>query len=1215
MFSSVTLDCWGKIEMLDPLKGDKLERVLKSPLVSYAFLLAFVIFQASFAFAQESQVDSDFKFGIELYKNKMYDLAEEQFTRYLQLYPTSSSAGQARYYLALTEIELKKYPNAASNFQTFAVQYPNDPLAPDAWMRAGESYSLAHEYANAGFAFERLRVFYPKDQRAPEALIKAAKYFKLAGDTSRAEQSLTTLVQDYSSSPLYFVATYDLGNLYLETGKTANAEAEFKSLLTSDSDSIRVMGLLSLGKLYRSRGDLTSASKFFNQAADLGVEPESTEALLESISIDIEAGSYDLALSRLSQLSEVQLTGRLKSILNYEKAYCYLAKGDFDSYRKVVPSISNLTDDQKRKLAQLLDENNEFRMVQEILSSFQSKRMTVPDLILYAKAAFMTGNFNMADSLLVDAVEKARSSGNEGIAPYDVPGLVDRLLEIDANNVTNNHRLAENFDKFGSLLLPERVDSYLFYKAIVDEARGEFDLALSSLDSLKETYPESDYAFDADSIRDYVKYFKMINYNHAVVDLSNLILEKEVSMPTTSSTLLRLGEIYYDDLKDYNKSIEVFSKLAQVSRGDTSRFAEFMVARCNERLSHVDKARISDAISIYQKLSAPAESDTIAESALFRLARLYYDRGDTASARSVVVDFLNRFAKSVKSPDAYLLLARILYESKSSYEALSQVLLAGNSFEARLLQAKILLSLDSAATAKKVLLPLLSENVSRKISVSANITYARTLVSSGGDPSKVYQRLLNDVPPFGLVPSEMRDMEAEEYGDYLFTAGKFDSAYSIYSRIASSSLWGSPSSTLLEKMANCKLKSGDVNIAKVIFQKIISTTGDPSTLTDAYTQLGAIYKKLGDDRLSASFYLKAGESDPVAMIKAADTYFNSANYKDARQVYSQILSQSVPDSLKEYASAQLIRIDYLSSNIKSADAEVVQFKKNYPKANQTYLARFLVDKSKYLISQKKYDEARKLLEKVGDDYEETNVYPASLLQLARIDVETGNLDKAQKELEDILNKFPNSTSAIEAHLELGNIYYAQEKYQNAIDNYRVIYLDTTSSEDIRRSAMDRLISSYESLGMYDAALEVTKKFIVEFPTDPNIMDKKIKIGILYEELKYYDQALATFQSLLKEANRDYLAELHYYIGAIYVDKGDYANSILEFLKVPYLVPGKTVVDWAANAYYMAGKSYEKLNRPQDAIAMYQKIIDKPDTDPTFKAGAEREINRVKALLK
>ena len=100
-----------------------------------------VFFAVAAAFAQvenstggNAQIDSDLKFGLELFKNKMYDLAEEQFTKFLQQYPASSSAGQARYYLAMAQFDQNKFSNAAANFQTFAVQYPNDPLAPTAWV-------------------------------------------------------------------------------------------------------------------------------------------------------------------------------------------------------------------------------------------------------------------------------------------------------------------------------------------------------------------------------------------------------------------------------------------------------------------------------------------------------------------------------------------------------------------------------------------------------------------------------------------------------------------------------------------------------------------------------------------------------------------------------------------------------------------------------------------------------------------------------------------------------------------------------------------------------------------------------------------------------------------------------------------------------------------------------------------------------------------------
>ena len=48
---------------------------------------------------------------------------------------------------------------------------------------------------------------------------------------------------------------------------------------------------------------------------------------------------------------------------------------------------------------------------------------------------------------------------------------------------------------------------------------------------------------------------------------------------------------------------------------------------------------------------------------------------------------------------------------------------------------------------------------------------------------------------------------------------------------------------------------------------------------------------------------------------------------------------------------------------------------------------------------------------------------------------------------------------------------------------------------------------------------------------------------------------------------------------------------------------------------MAGQSYEKMMKLEQAIGMYQQVIDRPGIDPTFKAAARKEIERVKILTK
>jgi tetratricopeptide (TPR) repeat protein len=130
-----------------------------------------------------------------------------------------------------------------------------------------------------------------------------------------------------------------------------------------------------------------------------------------------------------------------------------------------------------------------------------------------------------------------------------------------------------------------------------------------------------------------------------------------------------------------------------------------------------------------------------------------------------------------------------------------------------------------------------------------------------------------------------------------------------------------------------------------------------------------------------------------------------------------------------------------------------------------------------------------------------------------------------------------------------------------------------------------------------------------------IVDKKIKLGTLYTKIGYYDQAVLQFQNLLSEAGSLLEAEIRYDIGEAYYAKGDFQQAILEFLKVPYLVARQGKVNWTATSLYMAGQSYEKMSKFDEAIGMYQQVVDRAGIDGTFKAAARKEIDRVKRLTK
>ena len=104
--------------------------------------------------------------------------------------------------------------------------------------------------------------------------------------------------------------------------------------------------------------------------------------------------------------------------------------------------------------------------------------------------------------------------------------------------------------------------------------------------------------------------------------------------------------------------------------------------------------------------------------------------------------------------------------------------------------------------------------------------------------------------------------------------------------------------------------------------------------------------------------------------------------------------------------------------------------------------------------------------------------------------------------------------------------------------------------------MNNLIETYKELVLNDGALELTRNFIEKYPNDESILDKKVDLGVLYQKLGYYDQAIVQLEALLETTKKDFESEIRYYLGEWIHCKGDYQQAILEFLKVPYLITRK-----------------------------------------------------------
>jgi tol-pal system protein YbgF len=119
--------------------------------------------------APVSQELKEYRAAYSKWRSGDSDGCVDQFSKFLQTYPTSDYADDATYWLADCYFKQGNYSAAVLRFDDVARQYPSGNKAPDALYRQGEALLRMGHGKAAGNAFEKVLRDYPDSARAPEA--------------------------------------------------------------------------------------------------------------------------------------------------------------------------------------------------------------------------------------------------------------------------------------------------------------------------------------------------------------------------------------------------------------------------------------------------------------------------------------------------------------------------------------------------------------------------------------------------------------------------------------------------------------------------------------------------------------------------------------------------------------------------------------------------------------------------------------------------------------------------------------------------------------------------------------------------------------------------------------------------------------------------------------------------------------------------------------
>jgi len=99
-----------------------------------------------------------------------------------------------------------------------------------------------------------------------------------------------------------------------------------------------------------------------------------------------------------------------------------------------------------------------------------------------------------------------------------------------------------------------------------------------------------------------------------------------------------------------------------------------------------------------------------------------------------------------------------------------------------------------------------------------------------------------------------------------------------------------------------------------------------------------------------------------------------------------------------------------------------------------------------------------------------------------------------------------------------------------------------------------------------------------------------EIAYAFQESGQYDEAITAYDNVLSGATPEVGAEAQFWMGECYFRSRQLDRAILAFLKVGYLFPEQTM--WAATADLRAADLYTRTGQPDQARAVYQRVIER-----------------------
>ncbi|MBI4536312.1 MAG: tetratricopeptide repeat protein, partial [Ignavibacteriae bacterium] len=571
-----------------------------------AFGVVLLVLLSVSASAQNTKENADFKLAINLYNDGLFDLAAEQLRQFIASYPTSGQTVEARFYLGLTQLKLKRFEDARLTFQTFALTYQDNPKAPEAWWNVGESYAAVKNFKEAALAFERVKVFHPKSKTAPLALVEASKHFSLAGETDNARRVLRIVVQEYATSNAVLAARTQLGKIYFEEGQLDLAQSELKRVVDGDpSAEARGQAMLTLGSIYQATGKSEQAHALYQEILKkhkTGLVVDG--AYLNLGKLEASSGKYLEAIARFKKVIDAKTDTSLAQEALIETGDAYASLRDYpntvafyEKYIDMYPHNSRVPE-LLWKSAIANGKGKNFRKSNDACNRLLKSQAASP---LKRRAMLKLARNAEEQKVPSQAVQFYAAFLEQFSDDPSTDAVLFRVATVHERDLHDLRKAAAYYELLATRFPRSRlVDDAYFQAAGCYEQLKEFDRALQLCRHIVEALPSSEFRTAAEEKIFRITTFEVKDKDAGLEKLA-LLIGDVVAERDKVGLAFKLGEIYFNDLKNYSAAAMQFSNAVNSGMTD-QRFVDalYLRAKSYEILALNDEKYRPQAIESYR---------------------------------------------------------------------------------------------------------------------------------------------------------------------------------------------------------------------------------------------------------------------------------------------------------------------------------------------------------------------------------------------------------------------------------------------------------------------------------------------------------------------------------------------------------------------------------------------------------------------------------------